>query len=128
MEDLEDFKESPWDEEVQKAYTETLSSVGALNAAIKRADEPELMLCQRLMGFGAMLPPKFLKLVREGRPRTLVIMAALFTLVESMSGIWWVGDAYQAEIVAIRSVVQGHALWEAVLNEVLSIVKRRPMV
>jgi hypothetical protein len=117
-------EEEPWDDTVVRAYTHSLSCVGALYRAVTISKESDLNLCQRLMAFGSTLPSRFLQLLEEGKPRALVIIALLFALLKRMRHIWWIGDGFDTEVDMIRCLLKGKTLWKASLNNVLYLIER----
>jgi hypothetical protein len=108
-----------WDDDIARTYAETLSYIGSLHSAVRLGRESSRKLCQRLIGFGAMLPPRFLQLIRDNRPRALVVMALFFaaSAVESLSEVWWVGDAGTIEVHAIKEELP--LRWRALLGKML---------
>jgi hypothetical protein len=119
-EDEEEF----WDEAVLRAYTHSLSCVGALYHAVKLSRESDLILCQRLMAFGSTLPSRFLQLLEEGRPRALVIIAISFALLKGVKHVWWIGDNFRTEVDTIRCLLNGKDLWKATMDNLLNLIER----
>ena len=108
-----------WNDDISRAYAETLSYIGRLHSAVRSGRESSRKLCQRLIGFGAMLPPRFLQLIRDNQPRALVVMALFFaaSATESLSEVWWVGDTGTMEV---RRIEEGLPLgWRVLLGSML---------
>jgi hypothetical protein len=110
-----------WDDETQEAYEKTISYVGSIQKSID-GGEPVYVLGRRIQVFALVIPEKFVQMLREYRPRALVILAHFFGAVAQVEGVWWLGENSASskatairEIEAISNVIppewNGHMIW-----------------
>lgn len=94
-----------WSPEVQEAYDQTLSFIGAIQVAINDGIEGHAEILRRCVGFPGLIPKRFFDLVEEGQPRALVIMTHYFAYLARFKDIWWIGDAGAREVRAIGDAI-----------------------
>ncbi|KAI9851328.1 MAG: hypothetical protein M1838_003969 [Thelocarpon superellum] len=112
----------PWDAETEEAYHSTLSYLGSVRKAIA-AHEAPADTCRRLMIFPLMVPPRFIDLVEEQRPRALVMLAYFFAHLTSYKNVWWVGDVGPREVHGIQSILP--AEWQHLMSWPLKAMDER---
>lgn len=94
------------DEDTREAYEKTLSYVGSIQKGINEG-EPIYALTRRIQTFALLVPPIFVEMLAEGRPRALVILAHFWATVAQVdTGVWWLGQAEGAveESMAKREI------------------------
>ena len=110
----------PWGSDVQTAYTTTVSYIGAVQQAIA-SGEPEPTIFRRLLLFPAVIERSFIEVVREGKPRALVVLAHYFALLARFQEFWWVGKVGLNEVKAITKVIGEE--WQDLMAWPLKIVE-----
>ena len=93
-----------WDEDTREAYEKTLSYIGSIQKAIHRG-EPVYAICRRLQAFALVIPPMFIELLGQQRPRALAVLAHFFATVSQVHNVWWLGDNSETgETTAMREI------------------------
>lgn len=101
------------DAETREAYEKALSYVGSIQRGIE-VGEPVYAIARRIQTFALLIPPAFIGLLSEQRPRALVVMAHFWaTVSQCNAGVWWLGEGdavdedstAKREIRAIRAAV-----------------------
>lgn len=64
-----------------------------------------------LLAFGAMVPPRYKTLIREGIPRALVILSYHFAIVKAVDDVWWLRGVPEREVFGIQSVLPERWQW-----------------
>lgn len=110
-----------------EVYRNTVSYIGAVTAA-REANEERRQTSRRLIIFPIIIPARFTDLLKERRPRALVILAHYFALAASFSDFWWIGDSPVQEIRAIQPCLspdwQGAMTWPLQMVEGLAQTAR----
>ncbi|KAH8702142.1 hypothetical protein BGW36DRAFT_372292 [Talaromyces proteolyticus] len=101
---LLDYTVDAPDYTAREAYEDALGYIGSMYEAVY-INEPVFSLTRRFMGFSIFVPNLFIQLVKEQRPRALVILAMYFALMSRAQSVWWVGDIPHREILAIQRVL-----------------------
>lgn len=93
------------DAEMREAYEKALSYVGSIQGGIDDG-EPVYVVARRIQTFSLLVPPRFIGLLGEGRPRALVVLAHFWATVSQCRGVWWLGEADEVdgESTALREV------------------------
>jgi len=99
-----DMLEEPWNASIESAYESTTSYIGSIQLAIA-AGEDSASIFRRLVLFPTMVQTEFIYLVKEQRPRALVILAHFFAFLADFREIWWIGDTGPREVRGIESVL-----------------------
>ena len=96
------------DQETADAYEKTVAYVECIYNAIQ-AGEHGMGVCRWLAAFAVLIPRKMIDLVREKRPRALVVLAHYFALTGYLSDTesrpWWIGKVASKEIGGIYNCV-----------------------
>lgn len=79
------------DGEAREAYEKTLSYVGSIQSGINHG-EPVYAVTRRVQAFPLLIPPKYIEMLADRRPRALVILAHFFATVAQVHNVWWLGD------------------------------------
>jgi hypothetical protein len=88
----------------QTAYEDAISFVGYLEKYIDSgAGASEVR--RLLVGFAALVPPRFIDLLEEMRHQALAILAHYFSLVKAADDIWWMRGASEREVYGIQSII-----------------------
>ena len=93
-----------WSADIEEAYSSTLSYIGSIQSLIDDGEKQQ-NLCRILMHFPYSVQKGFIDLVREQRPRALVILAHYFGLLTRFKFVWFIGDTGAREIRAIQAVL-----------------------
>ncbi|KUJ06795.1 uncharacterized protein LY89DRAFT_692155 [Mollisia scopiformis] len=99
-----DLVEEPWNDEIQKAYETTTSYIGSVQLSIA-AKENTSNIFRRLIIFPTVVYTEFIDLVKEQRPRALVILAHFFAFLWDFRDFWWIGDCGRREVRAIENAL-----------------------
>jgi hypothetical protein len=99
-----DLVEEPWNDKIQLAYETTTSYIGAIQNSVA-AKEHVGGIFRRLILFPTCVEPDFIALVKEERPRALVVLAHFFAFLWDFRDFWWIGDCGKREVVAIDNVL-----------------------
>ncbi|KAK0120533.1 hypothetical protein ONS96_010739 [Cadophora gregata f. sp. sojae] len=99
-----DILTEPWNARIEEAYESTLSYIGSVQLAIA-AQEPPASIFRRLVLFPTMVQSEFIFLVKEQRPRALVVLAHFFAFLADFRDIWWIGETGVREVRGIEGVV-----------------------
>lgn len=79
----------------REAYASTISYIGLIYRMLTQEEESVVVTSRRFMALPARVPPRFLDLLSQQRPRALVILAHIFALFK-LIGVhipWYVGVA-----------------------------------
>ncbi|QSZ32690.1 hypothetical protein DSL72_002269 [Monilinia vaccinii-corymbosi] len=109
-------------------YCGTLDALGNLYASIRR-DELNEPLFIRIISWPSFTPTEFADLVKEKRPRALVICAYYMSFIKLVSGLWWLEGLADRDLFAITQMLGPG--WNHVLDvplEVLRTQERRKIV
>lgn len=82
--------------EIRNAYTH---SVAFLNWAHQRPER------NRLMGFAATVSKRFVQMLVEKEPRTMVIVACFFAMTKAADDIWWLQGIAKREVTGLASLL-----------------------
>ncbi|KAI1454002.1 C6 finger domain-containing protein [Annulohypoxylon moriforme] len=89
-----------WDSEIQDGYERTLTYI--CNASrLSDAEGTTGSLFRMLLMFPMLADERYAKLVKEGSPRALVILAHFFALLSRFSDVWWVANVGADEVHGI---------------------------
>ncbi len=91
-----------WSADVEDAYASTLSYIGSVQHLIHAGEKPQTV-CRILLMFPYLVEKNFIDLIKEQRPRALVILAHYFGLLTRFKFIWFIGDTGPREIRAISA-------------------------
>ncbi|KAI0902003.1 C6 finger domain-containing protein [Annulohypoxylon nitens] len=109
-----------WDAEIQDAYERTLTFI--CNAMkLSDAEGPSGSLFRMLLLFPMLADERYIKLVKEGSSRALVILAHFFAMLSRFHNIWWVGNLGVDEIHAIANALPEQ--WQYLLAWPLDKIK-----
>ena len=98
------------DPEVYDVYSKTLNHIRAFRTGV-RIGEPWYVHIRRTCMFPWIIPPKFVDLLREERPRALVLLACFFSAVAQSQAFRYLGGtmlgraAMEKEVLAINDTV-----------------------
>lgn len=84
----------------REVYTETLNKLGVLYRKLEQGLTPSMYL--QIVTWLTMIPPRFIEICREKRPRALIIVAYYAAFLKLVQGVWWlvgVGDRIIHDIV-----------------------------
>lgn len=96
-----------------EVYYETLKHLGALYKELKEnGQSPVLDL--RIITFYTVIPPRFVDLARERRPRALVIVAYHLAMLKLIGTVWWLAGICEPQIRDISELL-GEA-WAGLLS------------
>ena len=93
-----------WNADIEEAYASTLSYLGSVQSLIGGGEEPPTV-CRVLMLFPYTVKQGFIDLVKEQRPRALVILAHYFGLLARFKYNWFIGNTGPREIRAIQTAL-----------------------
>ena len=110
----------PWNAETEKAYSSTLNYIASVQSRFDEGEKPQT-LCRLLLAFPYLVKRPFVDLLKEQRPRALVILAHYFAFLTRFSYVWFIGDAGQREIRAIEAVLPGE--WQDLMAWPLQMLK-----
>lgn len=96
-----DLVEEPWNADIQHAYETTTSYIGSIQLSIAAKDHAGNIF-RSLILFPTMVDKQFIDLVKEQRPRALVILAHFFAFLWDFRDFWWIGDCGKREVRAIE--------------------------
>lgn len=82
--------------ETRQAYEH---SVAYLNWAHQKPDRP------RILGFPAIVSRRFVELIVEKDPRTLVITSCFFAMTKAVDDVWWLQGIAKSEVCGIMSLL-----------------------
>ncbi|KAH7411366.1 hypothetical protein BKA64DRAFT_570189 [Cadophora sp. MPI-SDFR-AT-0126] len=99
-----DILTEPWNARIEEAYESTLSYIGSIQLAIAAQESPASIF-RRLVLFPTMVQSEFVFVVKEQRPRALVVLAHFFAFLADFRGIWWIGETGMREVRGIEGVV-----------------------
>ncbi|CZR64614.1 related to C6 transcription factor [Phialocephala subalpina] len=99
-----DLETEPWNPEIQEAYETTTSYIGSIQMSIKAREQPGIIF-RRLIIFPTVVQTSFIELVKEQRPRALVVLAHFFAFLADFREFWWIGDCGRREVMAIERVL-----------------------
>ncbi len=91
-----------WSADIEDAYSSTLSYIGSVQYLIRGGEKPQTV-CRVLLLFPYLIQKNFIDLIKEQRPRALVILAHYFGLLTRFKFIWFIGDTGPREIRAISA-------------------------
>lgn len=110
------------DDETRNVYTKACAYLGSAWKA-QQNGEPWTGLSRRVYTFLYCIPPHFFKLLEEGRPRALVMMAHLFVVSKPLDGRWWLFT--NVPQVNIRGIAYGlPAEWQWAMRWPLAMIER----
>lgn len=93
-----------WSLDIEHAYKVAVSYIGSILIAIDAGEERN-PISRRLMAFSLLVHPGFIKLVEEGQPRALVVLAHYFAVLAEFEDIWWIGSAGRREVLGIQTAI-----------------------
>lgn len=102
--------EADLDDEIKNTYEQTLAYVGSCHRSLLE-NEPPRILIRRLMCLGILVPAQYAKLLAEGRPRALVILAHHFAISQAVDEHWWFQGAANREVLGIKSILPPEWQW-----------------
>ena len=94
----------------QTAYEDAMSFVGYLEKYINGGSGASEVR-RLLIGFAAIVPPRFVELLQEMQPQALVILAHYFSLVKAADNVWWMHGAPEREVYGIQSILPQAWQW-----------------
>ncbi|KAG0646571.1 Sterol regulatory element-binding ECM22 [Hyphodiscus hymeniophilus] len=95
----------PWTPEIEEAYCQALSFIGAIQLAIDAGIEGSAEILRRCLAFPGHMPKLFFDMVGERRPRALVVLAHYFAYLVRFREIWWIGEVGMREVRAIAGAL-----------------------
>ncbi|KAM0139984.1 hypothetical protein ACHAP3_003046 [Botrytis cinerea] len=111
---------SDQDYENLQVYCGTLDALGNLYASL-RQDELSEPLFIRIISWPSFTPNEFTALVKNKRPRALVICAYYMSFIKLVSGLWWLEGLADRDIRAITNMLGPD--WNHVLDVPLEILQ-----
>lgn len=99
-----DLVEEPWNERIRIAYETTTSYIGSIQHSVATKEHAGVIF-RRLVLFPTIVNIEYIQLVKEQRPRALVILAHFFAFLWDFREFWWIGDCGKREVLAIDSVL-----------------------
>ncbi|TEY40960.1 hypothetical protein BOTCAL_0411g00080 [Botryotinia calthae] len=111
---------SDQDYENLQVYCGTLDALGNLYASL-RQDELSEPLFIRIISWPSFTPNEFTALVKNKRPRALVICAYYMSFIKLVSGLWWLEGLADRDIRAISNMLGPD--WNHVLDIPLEILQ-----
>ncbi|PQE24668.1 hypothetical protein CJF32_00006969 [Rutstroemia sp. NJR-2017a WRK4] len=96
LEGVDSKDDSSLDAETRRAYEH---SVGMLNWAQQKPERA------RILGFAATVSRRFIELMGQQDPRTLVITACFFAMTRIVDDIWWLQGVARKEVMGILSLL-----------------------
>lgn len=113
---------SDQDYENLQVYCGTLDALGNLYASL-RQDELSEPLFIRIISWPSFTPNEFTALVKNKRPRALVICAYYMSFIKLVSGLWWLEGLADRDIRAITNMLGPD--WNHVLDVPLEILQTK---
>jgi hypothetical protein len=101
------------DDEAMDAYNHTVGQIAVMKKALDRGAGWQV-LGRRLTMFAVVLRPRFIELLRDKRPKALVILGYYFAIAAFATEFWWVGDVPFREFDALESAVPDE--WQHLLK------------
>ncbi|OCT47541.1 hypothetical protein CLCR_03535 [Cladophialophora carrionii] len=98
------------DPSVGDAYVKAVAFLGSVCKALQ-LPEQRYQICMRVVAFGHIIPPTFIRLLAERRPRALAILANYMAFVKYIEKYWWFRNRAQTEISGIRSILPQQWHW-----------------
>ena len=117
--ELRDFGE-PWDSDISEVYEVTLSYLGSIIMAM-REGEPLSWSGRRMIAFPILIPPPFVDLVRECRPRALVILAFYFAMLSKLSDTWYIAQTGEREVRGMYGALPN--MWKPLMLWPLRVIE-----
>jgi hypothetical protein len=105
-----EVEEEPWDAEIEAAYKSTICYIGSMQIAFGK-DATVDELCRRALAFPMFMSKRFEKLLKDLRPRALVIMAYYFAYLAKLRNIWYIGNTGRREIRGITWILPNDRIW-----------------
>lgn len=102
--DEEDIAGENWLPTDQEAYESTVSYIGGVRIAME-GSEMSQEIFRRLVLFPYLIQSRFIDLVKELRPRALVVLAHYFALLASFRYVWWIGTVGCREVQALATAL-----------------------
>ncbi|KAF7859750.1 hypothetical protein EAF04_008829 [Stromatinia cepivora] len=102
-----------------EVYCQTLDALGNLYASL-RQDELSEPLFIRIISWPSFTPQAFTDLVKNKRPRALVICAYYMSFIKLVSGLWWLEGLADRDLFAIVNMLGQD--WNHVLDVPLEIL------
>lgn len=106
-----------------EVYYETLKYLGSLYKELKENGfNPILDL--RIITYYTFLPPRFIDLARNKRPRALVIIAHHLAFLKLTKKVWWTAGIWDPQILDICEFLgEGGSEWDSLLAVPLAATK-----
>ncbi|KAM3074837.1 hypothetical protein ACMFMG_008250 [Clarireedia jacksonii] len=96
LEGMDTGNDSSLDADTRRAYEH---AVGMLNWAQRKPERA------RILGFAATVSRRFIELMGQKDPRTLVILACFFAMTRIVDDIWWLQGVARKEVMGILSLL-----------------------
>lgn len=103
-----------------EVYCQTLDALGKLYASLQQ-DELSVPLFIRIISWPSFTPSEFTDLVKNKRPRALVICAYYMSFIKLVSGLWWLEGLADRDILAITKILGPD--WNHLLHIPLEILQ-----
>lgn len=113
-----------WSEEIEEAYSSTISYIGSVQSMIEGGEDPPTV-CRILLLFPYLVKRGFIDLVKEQRPRALVILAHYFGLLTRFKFIWFISDTGSREVHAILAFLPDE--WHGLMAWPLQMLAKEPL-
>ena len=93
-----------------EAYRMTLAYAGGVCLATQRHEHPRLV-ARRFMGFGPIIPKRYVEMVEERRPRALVILAHFMVNAKYLQHYWFLKGAAERDVYGVKSILPEEWQW-----------------
>ena len=98
------------DPDATDAYRTTLTYAGGVCMATQRHEHPRSVV-RRFMGFGPIIPKRYVEMVEEKRPRALVILAHFMVNAKYIQHYWFLKGAAERDVYGVRSILPEEWQW-----------------
>jgi hypothetical protein len=119
----EDFPEPNRDLSQQSIYGKTLDYIGGVHRSLLDKEEPRIVF-RRVLCFGPMIPPQFISLVEQQRPRALVILAHFCAMAKAVDDHWVFHGLAEREVYGLQKLIPSE--WQWAMEWPLKMVKQEP--
>jgi hypothetical protein len=106
-----EFRENRYaDAEENVTYNLAVSYMAAIYRGIQNSD-PHRQIARRLMSTGPILPKLFIDLVEQRRPKALVILAYIMSMIKYVDDYWFFRGTAEHDVYGIRSILPSEWQW-----------------
>lgn len=106
-----EFPENPYpDKEESLTYNLAVSYMAAIYRGIQNSD-PQRQIARRITSTAPVLPKLFVELVEQRRPKALVILAYIMSMIKYVEDYWFFRGTAEHEVYGIQSILPSEWQW-----------------